>query len=216
MKEKRDCKIVQDLLPNYIEKLTNEETNDFIKEHVKECAECEKVLQNMQKNLKVDSEKMDNREVKYIKKFKNKLKILKVAIVIILIIALAVMTYYYFYMRKAYVGAATALYEMVAEGMYPDTFYATIEEINDSEVYGIKSMKVKGLNVNDVNHRGEFYFDISLDNIGDNFKIKHNGENISFEQLKVGQMVAIYNYGEVLESEPSILSEVRMIVVLDE
>ena len=27
MKEKRDCKIVQDLLPNYIENLTNEETN---------------------------------------------------------------------------------------------------------------------------------------------------------------------------------------------
>ena len=27
MKEKRDCKIVQDLLPNYIDGLTNEETN---------------------------------------------------------------------------------------------------------------------------------------------------------------------------------------------
>ena len=31
MKEKRDCKIVQDLLPNYIEKLTNEESNIFNK-----------------------------------------------------------------------------------------------------------------------------------------------------------------------------------------
>ena len=30
MKEKKNCKIVQDLLPNYIEKLTNEETNIFI------------------------------------------------------------------------------------------------------------------------------------------------------------------------------------------
>ena len=37
MKEKRDCKIIQDLLPNYIEKLTNEETNNFIEEHLKEC-----------------------------------------------------------------------------------------------------------------------------------------------------------------------------------
>ena len=34
MKEKKDCKIVQDLLPNYIEKLTNEETNNFIEEPV--------------------------------------------------------------------------------------------------------------------------------------------------------------------------------------
>ena len=30
MKENKECKIVQDLLPNYIEKLTNEETNKFI------------------------------------------------------------------------------------------------------------------------------------------------------------------------------------------
>ena len=32
MKENRNCKIVQDLLPNYIEKLTTEETNQFIEE----------------------------------------------------------------------------------------------------------------------------------------------------------------------------------------
>ena len=37
MKEKKDCKIVQDLLPNYIEKLTNEETNNYIEDHLKEC-----------------------------------------------------------------------------------------------------------------------------------------------------------------------------------
>ena len=38
MKEKRDCKIVQDLLPNYIEKLTNDETNKYVEEHLKECS----------------------------------------------------------------------------------------------------------------------------------------------------------------------------------
>mgnify|MGYP005781830921 CR=1 FL=1 len=47
MKEKRDCKIVQDLLPNYIEKLTNEETNAFIEEHLKNCVDCKKLLGNM-------------------------------------------------------------------------------------------------------------------------------------------------------------------------
>ena len=36
MKEKRNCKIVQDLLPNYIENLTNQETNSFIEEHLKD------------------------------------------------------------------------------------------------------------------------------------------------------------------------------------
>ena len=66
MKEKRDCKIVQDLLPNYIENLTNEETNRFIEEHLKECPECQKVLENMQKEIKVSTTKRDDREVKCI------------------------------------------------------------------------------------------------------------------------------------------------------
>ena len=67
MKEKRNCKIVQDLLPNYIEKLTNEETNNFIEEHLKECNECQNVFDNMKKEFKVNTTKRDEREVKYIK-----------------------------------------------------------------------------------------------------------------------------------------------------
>ena len=36
---KKECKIVQDLLPSYVDKLTNEETNQYIEEHLKECKE---------------------------------------------------------------------------------------------------------------------------------------------------------------------------------
>ena len=90
MKEKRDCKIVQDLLPNYIENLTNEETNRFIEEHLKECPECQKVLENMQKEIKVSTTKRDDREVKYIKKYNKKLKILKYALLAIMLIYIIV------------------------------------------------------------------------------------------------------------------------------
>ena len=86
MKEKTNCKIVQDLLPNYIENLTNEETNRFIEEHLKVCPECQKVLENMQKEIKVSNTKRDDREVKYIKKYNKKLKILKYALLIIILI----------------------------------------------------------------------------------------------------------------------------------
>ena len=34
MKEKEKCKIVQDLFPNFIENLTNDETNKFIEEQL--------------------------------------------------------------------------------------------------------------------------------------------------------------------------------------
>ena len=86
MNENKDCKIVQDLLPNYIEKLTNEETNKYIEEHLNECKECKDVLLEMQKELKISDQKRDRREVKYIKKFSNKMKILKIILLIILII----------------------------------------------------------------------------------------------------------------------------------
>lgn len=77
MKEKLNCNIVQDLLPNYIEKLTKEETNNFIKEHLKECEECKKILESMSKDIQVDSKKTSNKEIKYIKKYNSKLKILR-------------------------------------------------------------------------------------------------------------------------------------------
>ena len=64
MKEKKDCKIVQDLLPNYIENLTNEETNKFIDEHLKECNECQKIFEIMKKDFNVITTKRDEREVK--------------------------------------------------------------------------------------------------------------------------------------------------------
>lgn len=86
MKEKRDCNIVQDLLPNYIESLTREETNEFIKEHLEKCNECKKILESMEKDLKIENIKKENKEVKYIKKYSNKLKILKMVLLIIFIL----------------------------------------------------------------------------------------------------------------------------------
>lgn len=216
MKEKRNCRIVQDLLPNYIEKLTNEESNIYIEEHLQECNECEKVLKNMQQELSTNSLKRDSREINYIKKYSRKLKILNFIIIIMLSVALVVMTYFYFQFKNGYFRVSNAYYETITEGIYPDTFYATIEEISDSVGYGVKKIKIKGLNINDTNHREEYYFDVYLDNISDNVKIKWNKTDINFDQLQVGQTVSISNYGDILESEPNYLTSVRMIVVLDE
>lgn len=86
MSEKRECKIVQDLLPNYIEKLTNEETNKFIEEHVNECSNCNKILTDMQKNIELNTPKGNKKEVKYMKKFKNRMIVLKSIILLIVLI----------------------------------------------------------------------------------------------------------------------------------
>ncbi len=86
MKEKRECKVIQDLLPNYIENLTSKETNNFIQEHLNECDDCKNVLESMKKNLEVNTVKSDGREVKYIKKYNNRLKVLRNILLIIVIV----------------------------------------------------------------------------------------------------------------------------------
>ena len=40
-------KLVKDLFPNYIEKLTSNETNKFIEEHIASCEKCRQSLEKM-------------------------------------------------------------------------------------------------------------------------------------------------------------------------
>ncbi len=47
----KDCKIIKDLLPSYIDGLTSKETNEFIKKHISECSDCSIVYENMKSNI---------------------------------------------------------------------------------------------------------------------------------------------------------------------
>lgn len=89
--DKKNCKIVQDLLPNYIDKLTTQETNEFIENHLKECSDCTKILENMRKDFGVEEKPEKKNFKKFMKKYKNKLRFFKLilfAIVVIFLIGL--------------------------------------------------------------------------------------------------------------------------------
>ncbi len=98
----KDCKVVQDLLPNYIEKLTSEETNKFIEEHLQECPECKAMLESMKAEIKINTAKQDDREVEYIKKFNVKFKKVeyKLFVLIYTIIAILIVGTLGFFGRK--------------------------------------------------------------------------------------------------------------------
>ena len=72
----QNCKIVQDLLPSYIDKLTSSETNNYIEQHLRECKECQKCLLVMKKGLETEHLK-DVKQIDYLKKYKNKMRLLK-------------------------------------------------------------------------------------------------------------------------------------------
>lgn len=90
-----------------------------------------------------------------------------------------------------------------------DVFYATVEKI--TEYNGITTVLVKGLDVNDINHRGEY--DFSID---DDTKLLWHGTEIKKSDLKEGQNISITSTGEVLERYPAGLTKVTKIIVLDD
>lgn len=81
------CEVVQDLLPNYVEGLTQEETNRQIEEHIGECAECRSQLELMRTPHAPAVSEEDRKEIDFLKKAHKKSRKRVVAIVILCIIA---------------------------------------------------------------------------------------------------------------------------------
>lgn len=89
-------------------------------------------------------------------------------------------------------------------GLY-QTFYAEIEENNG------QSLLVKGLDVNDVNGRGEFYVTIDADTI-----LEWRSEPIPLEELEVGDTVSITHTSNIGETYPAQIYETVRIQLLDD
>lgn len=85
MSDMKDCKIVQDLLPSYIEKLTSKDTNEYVEGHLKTCDDCTKIYNDMKADLKanVTSPKA---EIDYMKKVRKKMRIAEKLLYIVLLL----------------------------------------------------------------------------------------------------------------------------------
>lgn len=88
MREYKNCKIVQDLLPNYIENLTDVETNQYIEEHISNCEKCKTVYENMKQDLQIYTKKSEEKEIDGFKKYNKRLKFFKISLFLIILILL--------------------------------------------------------------------------------------------------------------------------------
>lgn len=82
---KNNCKIIQDLLPNYIENLTSKETNEYVESHIEQCKECQKALEIMKKGIE-NEQKKSFKQIDYLKKYKCKMRFFKSILLIIAIL----------------------------------------------------------------------------------------------------------------------------------
>lgn len=96
MKHRLDCRIVQDLLPSYVDGITCEYTNGEIEAHISECSECSEVLRRMQEpEVHGESEEV---EIAYMKKIQNRMSRWKafgsaLAVILALVVILEVVLY---------------------------------------------------------------------------------------------------------------------------
>lgn len=72
MEQNLSCEIVRDLLPNYLEKLTSDSTNQSIEEHLEQCNKCKQVYDEMKGNISIEAAP----EAKDLKKYLNKTKVM--------------------------------------------------------------------------------------------------------------------------------------------
>lgn len=92
MKKEIECKVVEDLLFGYVDKTLNNESKKLVENHLKDCNDCKEKLNEILEENK-QNEKIQQREIDYLKKIKTKSRIKSILIAIGIIILILILLY---------------------------------------------------------------------------------------------------------------------------
>jgi predicted anti-sigma-YlaC factor YlaD len=87
---KKNCGIIKDLIPMYVENLTSEDSNQLIKEHLHTCEDCANFLRNVDSDLPnddlldIDVDEDDRKLMKGIKHRMNSMMFIAILIGILI------------------------------------------------------------------------------------------------------------------------------------
>lgn len=144
MKDKKECKIMQEfLLPNYVDDLVDDEIKNYIENHLNECNECKMVFRNMKEKQVKEKDNINKNSINYMKKVNKKQKTLKLIILFILIIVLVLfgmITY-----KK--MSIISELYKSAQIYENIDNYHITLSSCEDGNFYKsetfVKGNKIK-------------------------------------------------------------------------
>ena len=110
---KNECSIVRDVLPLYLESMVSEGTADFVKEHLKVCAECSAEFETMKADEKTDHAGIENNEQRKhdtnaLIAIKKKLKKRRILTVSTTVICLITALYIYSWLKPVTVDYGTS------------------------------------------------------------------------------------------------------------
>lgn len=91
---KLSCKVIEDLLPMYYDKVCSEETAALIEDHLKDCPKCSRILADLRGEIEIQTEHPDDiKPLKKIQKSYKKRKLITL-VVILLVVALLPVAFY--------------------------------------------------------------------------------------------------------------------------
>lgn len=134
----------------------------------------------------------------------------KIILSIIVILLVAIVSYFVGY-KKAYNDYESFLNNN-DNGVKYQSFYATITEIEDTGLtIDDTALTVKGLDINDINFRGNFKFVIT-----EATEIEWRYTKLDTSELEIGDKISIIFTGNIQESEPAKIEDVLKIQLLDD
>ena len=199
MEKKKLCNIIKDLLPSYVENLTNDETNNFIESHIADCPECKEFLENMQKEIEVNSPKKEEKNFKYIKRYSQRLKIFRnILLVIALVFTLIIARRFIIITdlsNKAKIAESETNYYIKLE-YYLNKTFIVYEKYNKDEI----SLAIKKMYYIDNPNNVEEYINYTSDKENLNLVKNMQQQNLSTFDKDVG--LDITNYTSVFRTPP--------------
>ena len=199
MEKKKLCNIIKDLLPSYIENLTNEETNSFIESHIADCPECKELLENMRKEIEVNRPKKEEKNFKYIKSYSKRLKIFRNILLIIALVFILIVTRRFIIItdlsNKAKIAESKANYYIKSE-CYLNKVFQTYEKYNKDKI----SLTTNKIYYIDNPNNIEEYINYASDK--ENLKLAKNIQEQNLETINKDIGLDITNYTSVFHTIP--------------
>ena len=124
----------------------------------------------------------------------------KTIIAVIVLVSVAVGFYF-----VGYKTAYDRIEESLGSSSIPQTFYATITEINGN------NFTVEGLDINDINYRGAFTFSVIAET-----ELVWRGTEMQVEEFDIGDIISVSFTGLVQESYPGHILDVVRVQLLDD
>lgn len=129
MNNNNECKIVEDLLPMYVDNLTNDVTNKFIEDHLAKCPACKQKLLDIQHEVDIELNDIDlDAEIDGLKKIKKRTRLI-ITSCIIGVIALCSLFLWFNNNYRFYINEdrKIALYELNPNSTYSDCSFIIIK-----------------------------------------------------------------------------------------